>query len=81
MSLLLTFQATKCLEREKLEYSWTALMTRTLCKYENLILGEENYIVNCPGMIDYLCKKAKLNVGLYIIPCTKMNCSRLKTKG
>lgn len=25
--------------KEKLEYLWTARMTRTLCRYENLMLG------------------------------------------
>lgn len=34
--------ATKCLYREKLEYLQTAVMTRTLCIYENLIFVEEN---------------------------------------
>lgn len=38
---------------------------------------KRNYTVN----FDYPYGKNKVKLGLYIIPCTKMNCSRLNTKG
>lgn len=45
------------------------------------MFGRRETIVNYPAIIDYPCRKSTVKLGLYIIPYTKMNCSKLKTKG